>query len=394
MALSGRRGWRGGRIGGWTSSPVTSSSTNPTHAPTPTPAPAPAPTPAPTPPPPPIVAPEPVPTPSITAPKAVRGATCGHGTHAMKKGAKGRLSVNFNFTLMKAICDNAERSKHEIGYNVHKHCSFRYKEWRLVPLEVRAPFRDRLLNTFDINLKDLRVEKVIDRQMQRAWRGYKYKLQAHFKEIGGEKDVTKAKSQFPEDLSKDDWNFVCDHWTDPDFMDRSKKNADSRAKRKWDSRNGSKSTARLHVNRGVDLDAPEGHIETWRLQHWNSEHGWTSPELERKYEEMMQLRLDNTPETMTDKNILERVLGRQSIHLFGWFGCPTYDELVEDLNKYKSRFEKLEGDVDMMRQVLISKNLMPPSLRPHISDHSSGPSSRFHPDPSQHSNLEFVDENH
>ena len=126
-------------------------------------------------------------------------------------------------------------------------------------------------------------------------------------------------------------------------------------------------------------------------------------------EEMMQLRLDNTPETMTDKKILERVLGQQSVRLFGWARSlststatlsseessrPTYDELVEDLNKYKSRFEELEGDVDMMRQVLISKNLMPPSLRPHISDHSSGPSSRFHPDPSRHSNSEFVDENH
>ena len=73
-------------------------------------------------------------------------------------------------------------------------------------------------NTFDINLKDSRVEKAIDRQMQRAWRGYKYKLHAHFKEIRGEQDITKAKNQYPEDLSKDDWNFLCDRWTDLDFM--------------------------------------------------------------------------------------------------------------------------------------------------------------------------------
>ncbi|KAL5568138.1 hypothetical protein UlMin_024713 [Ulmus minor] len=387
MAPGGRRGRRGGRIRGKTSA-------------TPAPKPAPKQTPAPE--------PTPASTPSITTPTAVRGPTCGQGTQAMKKVAKGRLSVNFNFTLMQAICDNAERFNNEIGYTVRKHCSFRYKEWRLVPPEVRAPLRDRLLNTFDINLKDPRVEKVIDRQMQRAWRGYKYKLHAHFKEIGGEQDITKAKNQCPEDLSKDDWNFLCDRWTDPDFMDRSKKNADSRAKRKWDSRNGSRSTARHHVSRGVDLDAPEGHIETWRLRHWHPEHGWTTPELERKFEEMMQLRTENTLDTMTDKEILERVLGRQSVRLFGWgrspstseatytsdeSGRPTYDQLVEDLNKYKSRFEELEGDVDMMRQVLISKNLLPPISHPHISDNSSGPSSRFHPHPSRHSNSEFMDEN-
>ena len=41
--------------------------------------------------------------------------------------------------------------------------------------------------------------------------------------------------------------------------------------------------ARHHVIRGVDLDAPTGHIETWHLRHWHSEHGWSSPELEAKY---------------------------------------------------------------------------------------------------------------
>ncbi|KAL5540362.1 hypothetical protein UlMin_043031 [Ulmus minor] len=301
----------------------------------------------------------------LLPPLLYEGPLVGRGTQAMKKVAKGRLSVNFKFTLMQAICDNAEWFNNEIGYNVRKHCSFRYKEWRLVPPEIRAPLRDRLLNTFDINLKDPRVEKVIDRQMRRAWTGYKYKLHAHFKEIGGEKDITKAKNQCPEDLSKDDWNFLCDRWTDPSFMDWSKKNANSRAKRKWDSRNGSRSTARHHVSRGVDLDAPEGHIETWSLRHWHPEHGWTTPELERKFA------------TYTSDES----------------GCPTYDQLVEDLNKYKSRFEELEGDVDMMRQVLISKNLLPPISRPHISDNSSGPSSRFHPHPSRHSNSEFMDEN-
>ncbi|PON57315.1 hypothetical protein PanWU01x14_174320 [Parasponia andersonii] len=35
-------------------------------------------------------------------------------------------------------------------------------------------------------------------------------------------------------------------------------------------------------------------------------------------DEMLQLRRDNPPENMTDKDILEKVLGRQSVRLFGW----------------------------------------------------------------------------
>ena len=63
----------------------------------------------------------------------------------MKKGAKGRLYLNFNFTLMQAVCDNIERFNNDIGYIVRKHCSFWYKEWMLVPPEVRALLRDCLL---------------------------------------------------------------------------------------------------------------------------------------------------------------------------------------------------------------------------------------------------------
>ncbi|PON91089.1 hypothetical protein TorRG33x02_131200, partial [Trema orientale] len=264
-------------------------------------------------------------------------------------------------------------------------------------------------NTFDINLNDEKVRRVIDQQMQRAWRGHKYKLHSHFKDIGGIQDLTKAKSQCPNDVTQDDWVFLCDRWSDPTFVDQAKKNADNRAKRKWNSRNGSMSTPRHHVTRGADWDAPTGHIETWRLRHWHSEHGWTSPELEAKYNEMLQLRQHNPPENMTDKDILEKVLGRQSVRLFGWgrspstsdatctseeSGRPTYAQLLEDLNIYKFRFQELEGDVELMRQALISKNIMPPSSRPHVSDQSSGPSSRFRLNPSHQSSSEFVDETH
>ncbi|KAL5563471.1 hypothetical protein UlMin_033218 [Ulmus minor] len=54
------------------------------------------------------------------------------------------------------------------------------------------------------------------------------------------------------------------------------------------------------------------------------------------------------------------------------FGRPTYDQLVEDLNKCKSRFEELEGDVDMMRQknhtrIYRDSALMPTSPSPSLT---------------------------
>ena len=74
-----------------------------------------------------------------------RGSTYGQRARKMKKHIKGRLTVEFNFTLLQAICDNAEMFNNEIGYIVRKNCSFQYKEWRCVPSTVRSPLRHKLL---------------------------------------------------------------------------------------------------------------------------------------------------------------------------------------------------------------------------------------------------------
>ncbi|PON62205.1 hypothetical protein TorRG33x02_279790 [Trema orientale] len=148
-----------------------------------------------------------------------------------------------------AICANAERFNNECGYIVRMHGSFHYKDWRHVPEE----------ETFDINLQDKLTQKVVDEQMRRAWRGQKYKLHTYFKEIGGEHDLTKAKSS------------------------RHEENSDSRSKRKWESKNGSKKTPRHHVTQGRVLADRIGQIETWCTMHFDLETGWTGPDLQGLY---------------------------------------------------------------------------------------------------------------
>lgn len=48
------------------------------------------------------------------------------------------------------------------------------------------------------------------------------------------------------------------------------------------SKNGSVSTPRHHIRRGMVLTSPTGKIETWRQKHFD-ENGWTAPELEELY---------------------------------------------------------------------------------------------------------------
>ncbi|MFS7976300.1 hypothetical protein Hanom_Chr10g00890841 [Helianthus anomalus] len=62
-----------------------------------------------------------------------------------------------------------------------------------------------------------------------------------------------------------------------------KKNAEkkvkARAQQKLNSKNGSKSTIRYHIERGLDLESSSGQLETWRLTHWDAKKSWISTDV-------------------------------------------------------------------------------------------------------------------
>ncbi|KAK1393842.1 hypothetical protein POM88_012898 [Heracleum sosnowskyi] len=84
-----------------------------------------------------------------------RKTTRGMGTSKIARASStGKLSVVFYVNRRQPICTNAERFDNEIGFVVRNHGTFSYKDWRLVPEEVRAPLRSYLMENFDIDLND------------------------------------------------------------------------------------------------------------------------------------------------------------------------------------------------------------------------------------------------
>ncbi|KAJ0494212.1 hypothetical protein HanIR_Chr12g0594831 [Helianthus annuus] len=245
-----------------------------------------------------------------------RGITCGKGARKAMKAAKKKLPVEFNFDAMEVICENALSFMHECGYILRNNCSLQYKEWRHVPIEVRLPLRHKLTTLFQIDVENSKVCKVIDSYLAKAWRGYKSKLHEDFKQIGGLEDPTKAKTTPPSNVSKEDWEYLCDMWSETKYKENAEKKVKARAQRKINSKNGSKSTIRYHIERGLDLESSAGQIETWRLTHWDAKNGWISTDAAAKYK-MMKLRNEHLVESMSDKSIIETVLGRSSLRLHG-----------------------------------------------------------------------------
>ncbi|PON49271.1 hypothetical protein PanWU01x14_231460 [Parasponia andersonii] len=112
---------------------------------------------------------------------------------------------------------------------------------------------------------------------------------------------------------------------------------------------------------------------------------------------MIALRAEHTPEVLSDKDIMEHILGRHSVYLKGWGQSPsgstatsdmnsgeprhpTYDELDKRLTSTQQQlFEVVEG-LNECRQVLREHNLMPPQrCKTTVSDQNSGPATRIPP---------------
>ncbi|MFS7951540.1 hypothetical protein Hanom_Chr07g00596391 [Helianthus anomalus] len=67
------------------------------------------------------------------------------------------------------------------------------------------------------------------------------------------------------------------------LKENTEKKVKARAQQKINSKNGSKSTIRYHIERGLDLESSTGQIMTWRLTHWDAKNGLMSTDADAKY---------------------------------------------------------------------------------------------------------------
>ncbi|XP_062104806.1 uncharacterized protein LOC133816191 isoform X3 [Humulus lupulus] len=98
-------------------------------------------------------------------------------------------------------------------------------------------------------------------------------------------------------------------------------------------------------------------------------------------DKMMELRGQHPPEELSDKEIMERVLGRDSVYLRGWGRSPsvttstshrenivgnqpTYEELLERLNDTTSHLNATNNQLSVVVDILRHNNLMAPPPPP------------------------------
>ncbi|KAI7749609.1 hypothetical protein M8C21_030122 [Ambrosia artemisiifolia] len=110
--------------------------------------------------------------------RLTRGITCGKGARNAMKESKKKLPLEFNFQMLRVVCQNDSSFMHECGYILRTNYSLQYKDWRLVTNAERTTLRHKLTTLDDIDVENSNVLKVIDSYMSMAWRGHRATLHA------------------------------------------------------------------------------------------------------------------------------------------------------------------------------------------------------------------------
>ncbi|XP_059315742.1 uncharacterized protein LOC132066450 [Lycium ferocissimum] len=132
---------------------------------------------------------------------------------------------------------------------------------------------------FEIDLDEHYVKDSVEDILKNRSRQWRYKLKQLFESARSEEEARKI--EVPE-LTRENWNKLCDMWADPEHKKRCDINRANRSKLKTNHFMGSKAfvpaRAELAEN-GVEPDR----IEFYKRTHYSTEKGWSSLEAKNHY---------------------------------------------------------------------------------------------------------------
>ncbi|KAF4374778.1 hypothetical protein F8388_020299 [Cannabis sativa] len=137
----------------------------------------------------------------------------------------------------------------------------------------------------------------------------------HFREYyKNPEDFENAVKNPPNELNEDQWRLICELFTTPDFIHRSKQNSINRQKMKFSSTTGSVTMAEI-----LRQKQGKGYIETWKECHTKKDtNTFINEAAKNKYEEMLTTR-NSAPESsqVSELEILRKTLGERRGHQRG-----------------------------------------------------------------------------
>ncbi|CAJ2673382.1 uncharacterized protein LOC123897932 [Trifolium pratense] len=215
-----------------------------------------------------------------------RGRTIGLGvSKKKKKSATGKLHVDIPADKMVANGPGAANFVTEVSIVVLKNAPFNVKKWGKIPQAKLDKIVSKVLDTFDID-NTTHNNDVILETAKRLYRNHRCRFHQHFSQYNTNEIALKHK---PEDISEEDWKFLVDYFSSPDYKAISERNKVNKAKQVIKHRCGRKSFQAVSYDaRDPETQKEPNFQDLWRMTHTNSNGEWkddASKEIHTKVEE-------------------------------------------------------------------------------------------------------------
>ncbi|KAF4367780.1 hypothetical protein G4B88_011081 [Cannabis sativa] len=201
-----------------------------------------------------------------------------------------------------------------VGREVALHVPGHHPSWANVPEQYDHLILTKLRHYYQLDSHPKLVAISIAEMAEKYKTRKNIRLQ-HLREYyKNPEDFENAVKNPPNELNEDQWRLICELFTTPDFIQRSKQNSINRQKMKFSSTRGSVTMAEI-----LRQKQGKGYIETWKECHTKKDtNTFINEAAKNKYEEMLTTR-NSAPESsqVSELEILRKTLGERRGHQQG-----------------------------------------------------------------------------
>ncbi|KAH0652924.1 hypothetical protein KY289_030602 [Solanum tuberosum] len=250
--------------------------------------------------------------------KRGRGKTRGKGLEKMKRALGKKMAIEIpagKGRPVKAV--QSAKLSNELGIIARNFLALPNK-WKELTVEEKDAALIRCHEKFEINLDEHYVKDSCEDILKNRSRQWRYKLKKMFESALSEEVARKI--EVPE-LTPENWNRLCDMWSNPEHKKRCQVNKVNRSKLKYSHFMGSKAfvAARAEMGDTTSEGVEPDRIEFYKNTHYSNEKGWAFEEAETNYNNMIDLKALYTSgeSSMTIDEIVDAILGKKSGYIKG-----------------------------------------------------------------------------
>ncbi|WJX25159.1 hypothetical protein P8452_14226 [Trifolium repens] len=264
---------------------------------------------------------------------------------------------------MVAVGPGAANFVTEMSIIVLKNAPFNVEKWKNIPEDILNKIVSKVLDAVDID-NTTHNREVILYTAKRLYRNHRCRFHRHFSQY---KTNAIALEHIPDDVREDDWKFLVDYFSSPNYKVISERNKLNKAKQVINHRCGRKSFQAVSYDaRDLETQKEPNYQDLWRMTHTNSNGEWindASKEVHTKVQErcseLLELGYMDEDKDKLTNTAFEAVVGVRSGYsrglgagikpLKGKNIAGLHEELKKEREKRQDIEKKLK-DVETQRQ--------------------------------------------